>query len=361
MPITLVYIDQTIYIDSASREMLIRKLKAKNLSIKSIHYLEHNDIKLIDRLQTIFNESTDILIAASPEAYPLISRILATLCEETLIATKNTLHPANAIKVSDNSFLLNLNRTICNVILLKGSEDLPQILLDSGQTFTTWQLFGTKEDLNSLKQYALDKQYYIGHRQIIQGWYELTTHGTYRAINLLIFSDDLLCFPSQDIFATTIEAIQKRGERITFAESCTGGLIASSFTARSGSSAILKGSVVSYADLIKNLWLDVDKEILEKYGAVSQECVTQMAEGALSLADSDIALATSGIAGPTGGTPTKPVGSVHIAVATNAGTTTEYLLLEGDRNYIQYQAMMHTVKLMVLCKKNIFEEFFKNA
>ncbi len=86
-----------------------------------------------------------------------------------------------------------------------------------------------------------------------------------------------------------------------------------------------------------------------------------MAEGVRRLAQSDIALATSGIAGPTGGTPLKPVGTVYIAASNNGETRTKHLLLKGDRNYIQYQAMMHTIKLMILLEKKNFEDFFRNT
>ncbi len=361
MSIILVYIDHSIYADQALKQMLERKLALKNRSIKTIYYLEHNDITLIDTMQSILDDSQEFCIATSAKAYPLVSRILATLNGDTLIATGNTLHPASAAEVRENSFLLRLNSAICNVILLKSTEEIPQILLESKKKGTIWQLFANETQLEKLKHYARDKPYHLDHRQIIQGWYEIILSGQYRAENLLAFFDNLICFPSEDIFDTCIEVFGSKGETISFAESCTGGLIAASFTARSGSSAILKGSVVSYANEIKRQWLQVNSDILDHHGAVSQACVSKMAEGVRELAQSDIALATSGIAGPTGGTALKPVGTVYIAVSNKRETRTKHLLLKGDRNYIQYQALMYTMRLMILLEKKNFEEFFKNT
>lgn len=361
MTITLIYVDHTIYSNSSLTDMLKRALKRKNLSIGTIHFLEYNDATLIDALQTILDERGEFCLAVSAEAYPLISRILATLNSDVLIATGNTLHPASVTKVVENSYLLRLDNAICNTLLLKSGEKIPEILLEYKEVTTTWQLFGGQTELNKLKQIVRDKGYHFDHCQLIEGWHEVSIQAPYRPDNLLAFSDDRLLFPSNNIFDTCIEVLEQKGETISFAESCTGGLIASTLTARSGSSAILKGSIVSYANEVKHRWLHVDNKILNDPGAVSQECVIQMAEGARQIAKSDIALATSGIAGPTGGTTLKPVGTVYISASNNKETRTERLLLKGDRNYIQYQAMMHSIKLMIWLEKKNFEEFFKNS
>ena len=262
-----------------------------------IYYLEHNDATLIDALQSILDETQEFCIAASAEAHPLVSRILATLNGDDLIATGNTLHPASAVVVKENSYLLHLDDIECNVLLVKNEEELPEILLETGEEFTTWQLFGGQDHLQTLQQHARDNQYHFDYFQVISGWYEIRTQAAYPIEKFLSISpeSDLLLFPSKNIFDTCIKVLEYKGMTITFAESCTGGLIASSLTSRSGSSTILRGSVVSYANEIKHRWLNVDSDILENPGAVSQECVTEMAKGARRLAKSDIALATSGI------------------------------------------------------------------
>jgi len=105
-----------------------------------------------------------------------------------------------------------------------------------------------------------------------------------------------------------------QGKMVATAESCTGGNIARSFTSISGSSRFFKGSLVAYSNDLKTDILHVSKDDLEINGAVSRQVVEQMAEGARKLLKSDVAIATSGIAGPTGGTKEKPVGTVWIAV-----------------------------------------------
>jgi nicotinamide-nucleotide amidase len=107
------------------------------------------------------------------------------------------------------------------------------------------------------------------------------------------------------------------------AESCTGGYIAHLITSISGSSAYFKGSVVSYANEIKIDELGVSPTAIEKHGAVSQQVVEQMAEGVLKKFKVDYAVATSGVAGPTGGTAEKPVGTVWIAVANKNGVVSK--------------------------------------
>ena len=107
----------------------------------------------------------------------------------------------------------------------------------------------------------------------------------------------------------------KEGLTLATAESCTAGNIAAVITAIPGSSHFYKGGIVAYSDEVKTNLLGVTPETLEKYGAVSEEVVIEMVKGAMKSMNSDCAVATSGIAGPTGGTPDKPVGTVWIAAA----------------------------------------------
>ena len=106
----------------------------------------------------------------------------------------------------------------------------------------------------------------------------------------------------------------KEGLTLATAESCTAGNIASVITAIPGSSHFYKGGIIAYSDEVKVNLLGVNPETLEKNGAVCEEVVIEMAKGAMKSMNSDCAVATSGIAGPTGGTPEKPVGTVWIAV-----------------------------------------------
>ena len=125
---------------------------------------------------------------------------------------------------------------------------------------------------------------------------------------------------------------------ISTAESCTGGRLAAMLNELSGSSAFYKGSVVAYANEAKMNVLGVDEQTLKGCGAVSEQTVKQMAEGVRRLMKTDIAIATSGVAGPTGGTPDKPVGTVWMAWATAEGTKAECLHFGGDREQVTARA-----------------------
>ncbi len=127
----------------------------------------------------------------------------------------------------------------------------------------------------------------------------------------------------------------ERGFMLGVAESCTGGQVAALVTERSGSSAYFAGGVTSYANSVKEGVLGVDPALIRDHGAVSAEVARAMAKGARRVLGVDIALSLTGVAGPTGGTPDKPVGLVHFAVATAGGTTDRRVVWPGSRNQVQ--------------------------
>lgn len=141
-------------------------------------------------------------------------------------------------------------------------------------------------------------------------------------------------------------ALTERGLKLAVAESCTGGRIASLFTAMAGASAYFEGSVVAYQNRIKEQLLGVSVESLAKYGAVSNEVVLQMAEGARALFKSDYAIATSGIAGPSGGSKQKPVGTVWMAVAGPKRTVCQLRHCGTDRGQIIERAAAYAIALL---------------
>lgn len=127
------------------------------------------------------------------------------------------------------------------------------------------------------------------------------------------------------------KTLTERGLTLATAESCTGGSIASALTAQAGSSAYFKGGVVAYSNEVKESVLGVKHSTLEAHGAVSEATVCEMAEGARQRLGADLAIATSGIAGPDGGTKEKPVGTVWIAVADATHTEAQLLSFPGRR------------------------------
>lgn len=127
----------------------------------------------------------------------------------------------------------------------------------------------------------------------------------------------------------TVQLLRARGLKVAFAESCTGGLISERITRVSGASDVFDCGVCSYANRIKEQVLGVRRETLETLGAVSAETAVQMAQGVRQLAQADIAVSVTGIAGPTGGTPEKPVGLVYLGVCTNREQYAVRLMLGG--------------------------------
>lgn len=125
--------------------------------------------------------------------------------------------------------------------------------------------------------------------------------------------------------------LTERGLTLATAESCTGGAIASALTAQAGASAYFLGGVVAYSNKVKESALGVNHSTLEAHGAVSEETAREMAEGVRRRFGTDLAIATTGIAGPDGGTKEKPVGTVWIAVSSNAGTNAALLNFPGRR------------------------------
>ncbi len=127
------------------------------------------------------------------------------------------------------------------------------------------------------------------------------------------------------------QALVAKGWKLGVAESCTGGLVSHSVTNLSGSSAFFLGGVVAYANEIKERLLGVPAEMLAVHGAVSSEVALAMAQGVRRLLGAEVGLATTGIAGPTGGTPAKPVGTVYIAISSPLGDAVRHFCWAADR------------------------------
>jgi len=144
-----------------------------------------------------------------------------------------------------------------------------------------------------------------------------------------------------------LNACRDQGLKLAAAESCTGGLITGLLTAVSGSSDVVERGFVTYTNEAKHELLGVPENLFESVGAVSGEVARAMAEGALKHSSAQIAVAVTGVAGPTGGTADKPVGLVHIAVARDgAETLFEHHTFDGDRDAVREQTVWAALKLV---------------
>ena len=159
----------------------------------------------------------------------------------------------------------------------------------------------------------------------------------------MTFSNDLL-----QLAETVLAESRARGLRLAVAESCTGGLIAGCLTAIAGSSDVVERGFVTYTNAAKTDMLGVTPALLDAHGAVSREAARAMAEGALTHSPADVALAVTGIAGPTGGSADKPVGLVHLAAAGRQFDTMDQRhVFPGDRTAVR-QATVAVALTLVL-------------
>jgi nicotinamide-nucleotide amidase len=148
----------------------------------------------------------------------------------------------------------------------------------------------------------------------------------YKIIPEFIYGED-----EESLEMAVGKLLSSLNKTVSTAESCTGGEIAHLLTSIAGSSAYYKGSVIAYDNIVKTQLLGVQDYIITKYGAVSENTVREMAVGARNMLKTDFAVATSGIAGPDGGTDEKPVGTVWIAVDSERGTVCEKKVFGNDR------------------------------
>ena len=302
----------------------------------------YDKLEYIDNFDISFTPKEDTLIVTNVKNYPLVTKIISTISNQNPIIKENQLIPENA-KFAKNSFLTKIDNYKINVILLE--KEVPKIFITSKQ-YELINIFNIDKELaKSLIEPILNPRK-IDFTLIENegGFLEIYTP----LLDKKIKKEMLNSIPFV-IFGNIFEHIIKNlpPKKITFAESCTGGLIASTLTKYSGSSNCFDGSVVTYANRIKNEWLGVSEDTLKRYGAVSEQTVKEMLLGALEISKADYAIAVSGIAGPTGGTPNKPVGTVYIGVANEKELKVELYHFKGDRNYIQYQAMMNGIRMFI--------------
>jgi nicotinamide-nucleotide amidase len=156
-------------------------------------------------------------------------------------------------------------------------------------------------------------------------------------------------FPEETLMKAQmlLEVCNKKGLHISTVESCTGGLISGCLTAVPGSSSVVDRTFVTYTNEAKSEMVGVPAPLFEEVGAVSEEVARAMAEGALNNSNAEISGSVTGVAGPGGGTETKPVGLVHMAAARKGQETLHlHYVFEGDRNAVRLQSVNTVIDLM---------------
>ncbi len=340
---------------------LKREVQAQVGFVESLHILDKRDSDLFLLLEEIVEKHPKVIIATH-EGFALVGKILSTLSEDTLVLTDGMLIPSKAEKHTDGSYLLRHRKHQINVIDVRIDRKIPRLLVEKEHFTRTfflfeeegecvWDLIETEAEiyeLDLIKSPLIEGVYRIEATGFIEGQME-----GFLAILQTSYREKVLI--GEDLGEIVISKLMQEGRRITCAESCTGGLLASEIVRHPGVSSIFDGSVVSYANEVKRSFLGVKKQTLESVGAVSEACVKQMLRGVLKRFDADYAMAISGIAGPDGGTPQKPVGTVFVGARSKEEKgIVKRVQLHGDRRYIQEQAVWWAFKLLILCDKKVF-------
>jgi len=303
------------------------------------------------------------LILADGDAFPLVGRILSTLSETSLnFSAEGILAPAAASEIHAQSYTLRLGDRELGVVLSTPTHPFPPLPLpERGSRCYQYFPRSTEESRELLRKLLPLQSLGVSLTPIAPGWERICACGESAIARLetQLAGTSLRLLPFSSLVQALIHYLGEEGRTLTFAESCTGGRLAAAITAHSGSSAILEGSWVTYANRIKAGWLGVRTETLERYGAVSEACVREMAFGAQQRIGADIAVAVSGIAGPTGAVPGKPVGTVWFGLRNGRRERTERVHFRGDRNAVQEQAVRHALKMIVESEEKIFDFFSK--
>ncbi len=325
------------------------------------YFYPENDNALFLHLESLLKKEVQLLIIASKSASSVVGKLLCTITADNQILKENMLIPSSTSIFEENTYLLQYKKSQINVITATEGENLPLILIKNETRFANIQLFDIDiETANALlTPLAQTYEVKLHFSLVVREWVLVNIESKrYGNISQFISSAKSLLntklIPASNMAAFIIEKLSHAGRRLSLAESCTGGLIASFITKESGSSAIFDGSLVTYSNRLKSNWLAVDNATLERHGAVSEEVVLEMSEGVLNVSDADYAIAVSGVAGPDGGTKEKPVGTVFICIRSKEKIKVEQLNLSGDRNYIQEQSALYAIKMLISIDKELF-------
>ena len=349
----LIIIGKNLYLNTPFMEYIEREL-SHLITLEQIIKLPETSTETVTLLQQQMEKGGNIIIVANKNAFTPVSKLISTMIDDTLILKDNFLIPSKSEIYDDNSFLIRFNNSTINVTMAEPGQNLPIFLIEHSEDRGILHIFHMDEDSAKLLLDPLSKTYEIkiNITTLTPGWLQVESiskkYGQLE--HFLKGAKQLLpdrSIVTDNIFAYIIERLKMSKKSITFAESCTGGLVAAQLTKESGASNVFNGSLVTYSNKLKAGWLGVEKEILEYYGAVSRQCVEQMLIGALEITNADFALAISGVAGPRGGTEQKPVGTVFIGAKGDGESIIEELHFEGDRQYIQQQSMFYAYKLLL--------------
>ena len=352
--ISIIYINQEIFNNFTLKSYLKAEVSKLGFRVELELFKDSFNLDILDKISSKY-----VIIFAKPNDIALISKILSTLLNDNLTLRDNILTPSKIKEYKDGSYLIKLNSQKINVVSLDKEEKI-NILLKPQKVEKLLSFFEDEASLqNFIEQFHKNPSitYYFEYPNILKLEFDknqLTIKKKIESLTPKIIKRDSL-------IEALIEYLSANNKKITFAESCTGGALANRFISYSGASNIIDGSFITYSNDIKINWLGVKKETLENFGAVSSECVEEMAKGARERLKANIAISVSGIAGPTGAVEGKPVGTVYVCVDLEGIQRVKRLNLKGDRVFIQSQSVNWAIFLLIeSLGDNFFDFFSKN-
>lgn len=361
MKLHIIFIGNKFIYNFPFKEYILRQIEAKSEFIHSITYFKESDNSLFLYLEQELNSESKIIIVGSKNNFATIGKLLSTVTSDNQILKDGMLIPQKASLFEERSYLLEYGKSVVNVLQIDEGQEMPELLIETTNVKATIHIF--EEDESTIKTILapIAQTYEVNFTvtKKVEGWLRLDiTSNKYGEIaNFISAAKKLLpkkLIASSNVVLYIIDRLEKNSKKISFAESCTGGLLSYYFTKENGASKILDGSLVTYSNALKENWLAVSHEVLEEFGAVSYQTVNEMSEGVINVSGADYALAVSGIAGDTGGTVQKPVGTVYISIRSAQNHKEEHLLFQGDRNYVQNQSALYAIKMLLLIDKETF-------
>lgn len=333
----------------------IRKARSQ-LGIPScVSRFSDNDKNLFLSLEYLVKNSHQLILLSPKESLPTVMKLIATLHEDTLIWKNERLIPSKTLHAEKGSYLLELEGCLINLLEVDELGELPAILLPPAKEEICLYLMGIDEESALLLLSPLAQSHNLSLKALshAQGFgmllakpLKFSDEESFLEGVKALFGEKIL--PASSLASKVVEILSQKKHVVTTAESCTGGDVAQILTQIPGASEVFHGGVITYDNEIKERWLEVEREHLDLYGAVSEAVVKDMLKGALRVARAHYSLAISGIAGPGGGSDHKPVGTVFIGVRSQEGQEiVERLLFKGDRRYIQRQAALHGLYLLL--------------
>ncbi len=363
MQLHLLFIGNKFIYNSTLKEYVIRKVEEKCDFIASITYFKEADNSLFLYLEELLHSSKKIIIVTTKNNFSTIGKLISTVTSDNQVLKDGMLIPSKVKLFHKETYLLEFENSLFNVISMDEMKKIPEILIEDEKNTETINIFNEDRDTALVLLNPLAQTYDVSLEVITltDGWLQVEIKSKkYGNISNFISSAKQLLprklIKKANVIEHIIEVLSQNNKKVSFAESCTGGLLSYYFTKNNGASKILDGSLVTYSNELKDNWLAVEHNALEEYGAVSSEVVAQMSEGAINVSSADYSLSISGIAGDGGGTELKPVGTVYIGVRSKSEHRETLLNLNGDRNYVQHQSVLEAIKMLVTIDKDVFFE-----